>query len=432
MKYIHTFTILFSLSLFIGCQSNQQENQITDPQDYNVYLSSTDTKSYDYLVSDLNFWTQKLHKTPNQYPYLGKLAQVESTLFSITADIDNLLKAEKHLVALNAKTAFKNAGTLRALARNYISQHRFKEALVALQKAEIVGENLLGTQKMLFDVFLELGDYQNAEHYLTIIQNFSDFDYLIRASKWNDHLGDLDTAIRLLEKATTIAVSAKNTNLMIWSFTNLADFYGHNNQIQKSYTYYLKALELDPANAYAKKGIAWIVYSHEKNSEEALRIIDHVIEYHPSPDYFLLKAEIEDYRGNITNKIKNINTYLSLVKNKKYGDMYNHYNAQLYLDDLNKNIEAFQLIETELQNRSTPLSYDLLAWAYYKERSYEKALQISENFVKGHTYEPQAMYHLAEIYKANKKFKEVKELKNELLESAYELGPLLTSKIKML
>ena len=120
--------------------------------------------------------------------------------------IDHLIQAEKYLKKANKATNFSNAGYLKSLASNCISQHKFKNALELLTKAERIGEHLEGTQKMLFDVYLELGNYELAKVYLSKFVNFSDFDYLIRLSKWSDHEGDLDAAIKYMEKAKVIAV----------------------------------------------------------------------------------------------------------------------------------------------------------------------------------------------------------------------------------
>jgi hypothetical protein len=40
-------------------------------------------------------------------------------------------------------------------------------------------------------------------------------------------------------------------------------------RIQESYDSYLKTLAIDPNYSYALKGIAWIVFSHERNTKEA-------------------------------------------------------------------------------------------------------------------------------------------------------------------
>ncbi len=423
-------TIFFALFTFVLLSCSTKNNAtITHKSDYDRYLNLSENTSKITAQKELVFWQEKLQKQPSQYPYLGKIASANTLLFSSDGNIKYLVNAEKKLEELNSKTKYTNSGSLRALARNYISQHKFKEALGLVKKAETLGDNLKATQKMLFDIHLELGNYTEAESYLTKIKSFSDFDYLIRDSKWNDHMGDLGSAIHFMEKATEIAESSNNTNLKIWSYTNLADYYGHNNEIKKAYIFYLKSLKLDANNSYAKKGIAWIVYSHEKNPEEALRILNSISKENTSPDYYLLKAEIAEFKNNLTSKNENLNLYLLAVNNDLYGDMYNQYNAKLFLEEFDKKAEALAIIQKEIENRPTPQSYDLLAWYYFQTKEYTKALELMNSYVVGKTFEPEAQYHLAEIYKVNGFTKKALKIKKELLESAFELGPLMEERI---
>jgi len=424
-------TIFFALFTFVLLSCSTKNNTtITHKSDYDRYLNLSENTSKITAQKELVFWQEKLQKQPSQYPYLGKIASANTLLFSSDGNIKYLVNAEKKLEELNSKTKYTNSGSLRALARNYISQHKFKEALGLVKKAETLGDNLKATQKMLFDIHLELGNYTEAESYLTKIKSFSDFDYLIRDSKWNDHMGDLGAAIHFMEKATGIAESSNNTNLKIWSYTNLADYYGHNNEIKKAYIFYLKSLKLDANNSYAKKGIAWIVYSHEKNPEEALRILNSISKENTSPDYYLLKADIAVFKNNLTIKNENINLYLLVVNYDLYGDMYNQYSAKLFLEEFYQKAEALAMLQKESENRPNPQSYDLLAWYYFQTKEYTKALELMNSYVVGKTFEPEAQYHLAEIYKVNGYTKKALKIKKELLESAFELGPLMVKRIR--
>ena len=413
-----------------SCEESKQ--QITNAEDYNVYLDIKENTSEVTAKKEFAFWNEKLQKTPNQFPYIGKMAAANAQLFSATGDIQYLIDAENNLIDANNKTGNVNASYQRALARNYISQHRFKDALALLEKAETNGENLKNTQKMLFDVHLELGNYVQAKSYLTQFKGMADFDYLIRLSKWSDHEGNLEAAIKYMEKAMAIAESSNIDGLKQWSYTNLADYYGHANRLQDSYDHYLKALALDPNDAYAKKGISWIIYSYERNPKEALRILDSITKQHKSPDYYLLKAEIAEFMGDIIEKENNIQGYMAAVKNANYGKMYNKYNALLLTEELNQVEKAFTIAEEEIQERPTPQSYDLLAWAYHNKGNHKKALEIVENNIVNKTYEPEAQYHMAEIYKANGREDIAMKFKEDLLESAYELGPVMELKISQL
>jgi hypothetical protein len=50
----------------------------------------------------------------------------------------------------------------------------------------------------------------------------NDYDYLIRLAKWNDHKGDLKTAIFYGKARDT--EKEDNRTLKIWSYSNLGDF----------------------------------------------------------------------------------------------------------------------------------------------------------------------------------------------------------------
>lgn len=427
MKTIHQLAFVLLAACFASC--NNADNKITDSKDYNVFLENTTNKELALAQADLNFWKQKLEKQPNQFPYLSKVSASQSQIFGVTGNIESLLEAEESLIKANEAVNYTSTGYLRALARNYISQHRFKEALGLLKKAEVNGEHLESTQKMLFDVNLELGDFEAAKSYLETFKDFEDFDYIIRLSKWSDVRGDLDAAIKYMERAKAMAEYTNMPSTKKWVYTNLADYYGHAGKIEDAYKHYLMALEIDPQDAYSKKGIAWIVYSHEKNPKEALRILDHATKTHLSPDYYLLKADIAEYLEDAELQKEQLELYKKAVNNTQYGDMYNKYNALLFAEDINMKNKALEIALIEIENRPTPQSYDLLAWSYFNLGDTKKALAVMEDFVIGKTSEPDVLYHLACIYKVNGKLKKAQELKQELNNSIFELGPLMANEI---
>lgn len=429
MKYFQLFLLFVTFSIATSCKTSTNK-QITNTKDYNEFLISSENTSLENIQKDFNFWKQKLEKTPNQYPYYVKLASANNAIFKLTGEIESLKEAEHNLVLANEKTSYNNAGYLRSLSRNYISQHRFKEALELLKKAEINGQDLQQTQFMLIDVNLELGNLEETEKYLSKVKNFKSFDYLLRISKYNDHIGNLNKAIEYLEASLEIAKSSNNKTLIQWNYTNLADYYGHAGRIKDSYNSYIKALKLNANDSYAKKGIAWIVYSYERNPQEALRILETVTKENKAPDYHLLKAEILEFMGNLEEKEKEIKKYLVKVSDKNYGVMYHKYDVLLYADDATKSSKALEIAAQEVSERPTAQSYDLLAWSYLKNGQKEKALEISKKHVINKTFEPEALLHTAYILKANGRIEDAIKLKEDLIESIYELGPLTESEIK--
>ncbi len=419
--------LLFFLLLIVSCMQNDKTFK-TSKNDYDKFLS---TKAAKTTSKYFELWNSKIQPDSIQLTSFGIVAGEYNRYFNNTGKIEYLKKAEQALTRAVEIAAIGKSNYYRALARNYISQHRFKEALQLADSARAKGSGVTESQSLLFDVHMELGNYEQAEKYLDSVKNMSSFGYLIRLAKWNDHKGDLDTTIKFMEKAREKAESSKMTSLLLWSYTNLADYYGHAGRIEESYQHFLKALELDPQNAYAKKGIAWIVFSYEKNPEEALRILDSVTKTYKAPDYYLLKAEIAGYMGDDKEQLNNLDLYYKTVSDPRYGAMYNVYNAGLYLDQTHQYNRALQLAKEEVKNRPTPETYGLLAYAYYKDGQLDEALHIAQNEILGKTYEPGVLLYVAEIYKASGRYmEEVAQLRSELMGSVYELGPSAEDKIK--
>lgn len=422
--------IFFILSILVlhSC-ATENKNNVAQKEDYDKYLVAkpiVTTSKY------FELWNKKIRPDSMQLTSFAIVGTEYNRYFKESGDITYLKKAEQSLKKAVDIAAVGQEGHHRSLARNYISQHRFKEALTLAEIADKTSGSSTASHSLLFDVHMELGNYEIAEKHLDSLKNMSDFGYLIRLSKWNDYIGDLDTTIKFMEVAKEKAESSKNKELMLWSYTNLADYYGHAGRIEDSYNHYLKALELDENNAYAKKGIAWIAFSHDKNPQEALRILDSVTQTNVAPDYYLLKAEIADYLNDDLIRMENMDKYFIAIKNPDYGAMYNTYNIGLYLEETKQYDKALLLAQNEVSNRPTPESYSWLAYSYLKMGDKIKAEEIIKEHVEGKTFEPALLYHVAEVYKANGDLEKVKGLKEELIGASYELGPNMEKQIQNL
>ena len=410
--------------LLLGCngQGDKDVTFATNPEDYTSFLQADPIKSYAAALEEKEFWSKRLGSDSTGVGDLGPLAGAYSKLFETSGAIQHLKDAEQVYKKAITVAAIKiQDGYKRALAKNYITQHRFKDAITLLEESYAGISNKHATELLLFDCYLEVGAYSKALQLLKKIENINQFDYLIRISKWSDHQGDLSAAIGYMEKALTIANSRKNLALQIWTNTNIADYYGHQGDIKASYNHYLKTLALQPDHAYAKKGLAWILYSKEHNITQASVLIDHLLKNHNLPDYYLLKAEMASYQGDSVLSEEYMQQFFTLANNPLYGDMYNtHKIRALVKTDPYK---ALQLAQKEVDNRTTPQSYQLLALAQLASNQKQEALATITNFVVGKTSEPMALLHSAQVYKANGMLDKVTALKTALLPASYELGP---------
>ncbi|MCB0464558.1 MAG: hypothetical protein KDC78_02625 [Aequorivita sp.] len=420
-------TILFVTVLF-GCQENPKN--ITNSKDYDPYLITSNTPSKDLLQEEFKFWQKEFNNDSTHLMEMSRLAGMHAALFGITGDISELKTSEK-LIKKSLDVSARNKDSyMRSLAHNYVSQHRFKEAKVLLDSAYTFPDNHKETEMMLFDVTMELGDYKSADTFLGKIKDPKDFNYLIRLAKWSDHSGNLEAAIKYMEQAKKIAEERDNKGLKLWVYSNIGDFYGHAGRIQDSYNSYLKTLAIEPDNHYVKKQIAWMIYSSEKNTKEANRILDSVMTNHKAPDYYLLKGQMAEFDGNTSEAKKEYNKFIKATENPDYGGMYNTYLIDLYADRAPE--KALKLAAMEITNRATPETYQLLAYAQLKVGDKEAALKTIEEYVEGKTSEPKALFHSALIYKANGMKEKVASLKEELMGATYELGPIKAKEIENL
>ena len=419
--------------LLLGCngQGDKDVTFATNPEDYTSFLQADPIKSYAAALEEKEFWSKRLGSDSTGVGDLGPLAGAYSKLFETSGAIQHLKDAEQVYKKAITVAAIKiQDGYKRALAKNYITQHRFKDAITLLEESYAGISNKHATELLLFDCYLEVGKYSKALQFLKKIENINQFDYLIRISKWSDHQGDLSAAIGYMEKALTIANSRKNLALQIWTNTNIADYYGHQGDIKASYNHYLKTLALQPDHAYAKKGLAWILYSKEHNITQASVLIDHLLKNHNLPDYYLLKAEMASYQGDSVLSEEYMQQFFTLANNPLYGDMYNtHKIRALVKTDPYK---ALQLAQKEVDNRTTPQSYQLLALAQLASNQKQEALATITNFVVGKTSEPMALLYSAQVYKANGMLDKVTALKTALLPASYELGPEIFKQVSAL
>lgn len=425
MKKIIT---ILTVAVFFSCQEKQKP--VFDRNDYDQYLITHKTPAKDAINKDLEFWQARFNNDSTHLMEMSRLSGIHAALFGITGDISELKTSEILIKKTHDVSARNQDAYLRSLAHNYISQHRFKEAQVLLDSAYTYKDNKKETEMMLFDVAMELGEYNRADTLLGNIKDPKDFNYLIRLAKWSDHNGNLDAAIKYMEQAKQIAEERNSKDLKIWVYSNIGDFYGHAGRIKDSYDSYLKTLALEPDNHYVKKQLAWMVYSSEKNTKEANRILDSVMINHKTPDYYLLKGEMAEFDGNTSEAEKQYNMFLTATDNPNYGGMYNAYLINLYADtDPEK---ALKLAAQEITNRATPETYQLLAYSQLKYGDKEGALKTIEEYVAGKTSEPKALFHSALIYKANGMKEKVATLKEELMGAFYELGPVKAKEIENL
>ena len=425
MKKYSSFLLMISLLQF----SCMQDKTVVKPADYESFMTEGNIDGkMDQARNDILFWNHRLQRDTGNFIDLSSLSAVHYRMFRLTGDPLYLSKGDSLLKRSAAKLNHSDPEILFALSQQSVTQHQFRLAASYNEMARMAGGDLFTANLLGFDAAMELGDYKTAESSLGTIADKSSFDYLVRRSKWEDHNGNLDEAILLMEKAFG-KVKNSSTELYCWALSNLGDMYGHAGMINKSYGAYLQVLEKDKAYFHAWKGIAWIAYSHDGNITEAKRILHYILSKVKMPELWLELSDISKIEGNEVAQASFVSNFLREIQQPGYGDMYNKYLVQVYVEELADYTNAFELARKEVESRPTPETYDMLAWVFYNAGRKEKAFIIARNNVWKRTFEPVAAYHTAIIFADNGMEKEAKTLFEECKNSSFELGPTVTKDV---
>ena len=422
-----TFKFFAFALILLSCDETEMKEKITDISDYEIFLNLS-KKNISKQNEAIRFWKQKIDQEPRGFIYYEKLGIAYLQVFEKTRDINYLHKADSVFGKCEGITEGKwKVSSLLNLSNISIKKHDFKSAVRYATEARELASKKLGPLLMQFDAEMELGNYQMAGAILNRNKQMDSFDYLVRLSKYKDYQGDLDSAIYYMNKASSLLKSHQQDN-KVWSLVNLADMYGHAGEIEQSYKMYLQALQLDSTNDYALKGIAWIAYSHDRDTDASKRILEELLSRSMMPDYYLMLSELNEFEGNAFEAGFYKDMFLTEATKSTYYGMYDKYLISIYSE---KSLfdKALSLAQKEVAKRPTPESYDWLAWTFYEKGDLEKALSIYEEHVEGLTYEPDPIYHMGVVFNHAGRSRSKAYLK-ESLESAYELGPISEADIK--
>lgn len=422
------FIIIFLVSIFLFSACQKENIAIVNPSDYESSLILHKASSKYSLDEDMAFWKERLARMPKDEASKRKLAGLHAARFKSTGRVEELKISDSIYHELLKTATTGRTGLFLGLAQNSITQHQFKTADVYADSAIAVGERRPAALLVSTDIALELGDQARARHILKQFVNKNSFAHRIRQVKLKDQQGDLDSAIIIMEEAHNRV--KENKDLFCWTLSNLGDMYGHAGRVEDAYQAYISVLRTDPGYDYALRGIAWIALSHDKNFPEAKRIITVLSSRSFMPEAHLLLSQIAALEGNKPEQQKQLMQFISMTDTEGYRTMYAKYLAHIYAEELGMPEKSLAIAEQEIKNRPTPQSYDLKSWALLQLGRKKDALAIVQQYVEGETFEPEAAYHMGMVYLLNDKAELAEKHLEAAYESSFELGPVISDRIK--
>ena len=130
-----------------------------------------------------------------------------------------------------------------------------------------------------------------------------------------------------------------------------------------------------------------------------------------------LEGEIAEFEGKNEEGERAQLAFLSEIQREEFGSMYNKYQIGLLAEKEFSQELALKIAEEELNDRPSPQSFSLKAWALFKSGDTEAAYQLIKEEVEGKCFEPDVLFQMAEVYKA--KEENIEGLKADLLSSSF-------------
>lgn len=414
--------IAISLFFFYSCQENKLPKPIVQSDDLQVFFEADNKKMLQSTAEDLEFWQKKFQKDKGQYAYLLKIAETYSKLFEISGNDKYLLEEGTILDQVHNDYGIKEASLYRALAQNAMNQHAFHKAIAYAQQAKGLKEKEHITDLLLNDLYGEIGQTTTALQILSSYKRKNSFAYLIRKSKALDGEGNLNGAIEYMDQAAKIAKENKDNTNLTWTFNMLGDYHGHAGKFQRAYQYFLKALQINPLDAFAAQKIISILIDVDQNYALAKQMLDHLKQIDQSPLLQITEATLAKAQGENDLHREILNQFVDQIDSSPVKEMYRSYLFYVLNDELDKPGKALPLALEEINMRPTPESYDLQMWALFNQGKIEEANQIAKSQVIGKSEEPIVLYHLYELYQVLGNTQKATDIKSMLTQANLELG----------
>lgn len=359
------------------------------------------TGTTDQVIQFYQARAAKDHNNPLNYSSLGA-AYVQKT--RETGDVTYYDLAEKALKqALKLRPDDRIATTVTTrLALVSLAKHQFQDALASAQKALDLGTGQLFPYAIVGDAYFEMGEYEKASLAYSKMATLQEAAYPhSRLAALQFLRGDLLGAIEEMEREVEALLASKSPRENVaWAESRLGELFFHAGQLADAEAAYRNALRSYSEYHRALAGLAR-VRAARKSYDEAISLYQKAIAIIPLPEYAASLGDVYTKmgRGREAKKQYDLVEYIGYL-NKVNKVIYNRELALFYADHDLKLKQSLELARRELEVRRDIYSYDVLAWALYKNGSPRDALAAMAEALKLGTKDARFFFHAGMIHRA--------------------------------
>jgi len=303
-----------------------------------------------------------------------------------------------HLVAHGPVAA--RATTLLAVV--YLARHEFREALTAVRAALDLDPSEQTPQAIAGDALLELGDYDEAAR---AYKRLAGLDGPRRPDARVAYLkflrGDPAGAVAgMREAAARVGVSAPLGEPLAWTRVQLGHVLLATGDLAGAEAAYRDALAALPAYHPALAG-AGAVQAARGRLQEAAGFYHKALDVVPLPEYAAALGDVYTRLGRTADAARQYALVEYIGRLSAINRMvYNRELALFYADHQRNLPQALELARKELELRRDVYTYDVLAWALYRNGRAQEARAAMTEALRLGTQDARLLFHAGLIHRA--------------------------------
>ena len=326
----------------------------------------------------------------------------------------------------------KSAVPATDMAAAMMAEHRFHDALDWANRALAFGLGDPAPWAIVGDALADLGQYgKAAEAYAKLVPSEAAtslpgarrplfYERDARMSYLYFINGDTSRAISSMENAVRRAIAdhmpAEN---IAWSYYQLGEEFFQAGDLASAENAQRRALSIDPYSYRALAGQAKVQAAQGK-LQEAANLYESSLRVVPVAEYAANLGDVYTQLGNAKEAKKNYDLveFIGLL-NALNQSLNNRELAQYYSDHDLKLPQSLEFAKKELEVRQDVYSWDILAWAYYKNGMLEQAAEAMSHALARGTRDALFFFHAGMIYQELGKLDEAKRY----LKLALDINP---------
>jgi tetratricopeptide (TPR) repeat protein len=277
-----------------------------------------------------------------------------------------------------------------------LARHEFLSASEWGERAVKINPDRSYAYGVMADAQIELGRYAEAVETLQRMVNLRpDMSSYSRVSYIRELHGDTTGALEMMQLAVDSGVpNAENT---AWVRTQLGNLYLNTGDLERAEIEYQRTLQGRPDYVYAIAGLGRLRAAQGK-MDEAIKLLTHAVAIMPMPEFVITLGDLYQATGQQAAAEAQYKLVGAIEKLYRANGVDMDMEIALFHADHDEQItETVLLARKAYANRPSIHGADALAWALYKNGSYDEARKYSDEALQLKTKDALKLFHAGMI-----------------------------------